>query len=491
MKRKRISGKLLKIGFAAALSLSVITPTALAKEQQSNPSSNRERAGELVDTPLGPKFQFYDQTRLQSQKMYYRNNLALPAKYDLRDTGRVTSVKDQGVTGACWTFGALAALESSMIVQGNADTSIDLSERQLAYYNYYGQDNSSDKSLYAGKDTYAWRMSWNDLIRDAYYLNFEAILDEQGINKDDFAMYSIGGNAYMASATLARQYGAVTEDKAPYEELYEIVGLMGAPEASVRTQSDVQLDSTRYLSPTYIENDKQEYVYQPLATEEMKQALKDNGIVNISYFADQSTMSETTKNGDFFNYTTWAQNVDDITKIPNHSVAIVGWDDTYSKDNFVEGHKPAGDGAWIVKNSWGSLWGLDGYFYLSYYDKSICDATTFIAQPSAVGQKKYDNIYQYDGVGFGDTVYQGGYDSPVYGANIFTARENELLEAVGITLPAANTFITVDVYTGWDGDDITSGDLKSSIRTKVDNAGYVTLPLKDKVNLSKGTKYVI
>lgn len=37
---------------------------------------------------------------------------------------------------------------------------------------------------------------------------------------------------------------------------------------------------------------------------------------------------------------------------PNHAVTIIGWDDNYSKDNFVS--KPERDGAWIVKNSYGT-----------------------------------------------------------------------------------------------------------------------------------------
>ena len=47
----------------------------------------------------------------------------------------------------------------------------------------------------------------------------------------------------------------------------------------------------------------------------------------------------------------------------NHAICVVGWDDNYSKDNFNS--KPAGDGAFLIKNSWGST---QSYFYISYYD---------------------------------------------------------------------------------------------------------------------------
>ncbi|MBQ6517330.1 MAG: hypothetical protein IJI14_01335 [Anaerolineaceae bacterium] len=55
----------------------------------------------------------------------------------------------------------------------------------------------------------------------------------------------------------------------------------------------------------------------------------------------------------------------------NHSVAVVGWDDTFSAENWPEGHRPPADGVWIVKNSWGTEWGNEGYFLLSYYDKTL------------------------------------------------------------------------------------------------------------------------
>ena len=52
-------------------------------------------------------------------------------------TDYVTSVKSQGSYGTCWAHSVVAAAESNMIMDGIADTDIDLSELQLAYFLYH------------------------------------------------------------------------------------------------------------------------------------------------------------------------------------------------------------------------------------------------------------------------------------------------------------------------------------------------------------------
>lgn len=50
------------------------------------------------------------QGNLQSQ--------TLPQSYDLRTTGLMTPVKDQGSCGACWAFATAASIESGWLKQG-------------------------------------------------------------------------------------------------------------------------------------------------------------------------------------------------------------------------------------------------------------------------------------------------------------------------------------------------------------------------------------
>lgn len=47
------------------------------------------------------------------------------------------------------------------------------------------------------------------------------------------------------------------------------------------------------------------------------------------------------------------------THSKNHAVLIIGWDDNYDKNNFNEGYKPKNNGAWIIKNSYGTTMPLD------------------------------------------------------------------------------------------------------------------------------------
>jgi PKD repeat protein len=174
---------------------------------------------------------------------------------------------------------------------------------------------------------------------------------------------------------------------------------------------------------------------------------------------------------------------------PDHAVDIVGWDDNYNKKNF--NIVPPGNGAFIVRNSWGTGWGDKGYFYVSYYD-------SVIGSPSGIGDSlaidnsnvvftaentgNYSHIYQYDPLGWTRSV---GYSNPTaYCANVFTAKSNEVLKAVGFY--ATNSNCNYQIYTS-----INNG---APVRTKsgtIPVAGYHTIPLDTGIQLSAGQHFSI
>jgi C1A family cysteine protease len=99
--------------------------------------------------PLNPDFLEFIQTRpaqfygympppvdlrhlkdIPVHKLAAEAQLTLPATFDWRASGNVTSVKDQSTCGTCWIFGTLAALESKVLI--GESTAFNFSEQNVA-----------------------------------------------------------------------------------------------------------------------------------------------------------------------------------------------------------------------------------------------------------------------------------------------------------------------------------------------------------------------
>ena len=346
----------------------------------------------------------------------------LPERYSLADDGFLTSVKNQGYTGTCWAHSVVNAAESNLIKNGYATNDIDLSESHLVYF---------------GNCAYS-----NDVFDFMYH---------EGNNYGRYKGYLNGGNCFTAQSVLARGSGFVSQPE------NEDVLLGPELDESVRYESEWLLsDSCIYSKDDII-------------------SIKNNILINGALAAGIYVV-----NNDINTQYAQYENED---KDPNHSISIVGWDDNFSKENFDI--QPDKDGAWICKNSWSSEWGDNGYFYLSYYDKSLSN----IYSVEVIDAEKYDKIYQYDGSK--NKAVSALENMGITGANIFFADTRSSLEAVSFHTSEADVPYTVSIYkNNYQGNPM-SGECLYVQSGMVKYAGYHMIELSEKIELNKGDNFSV
>ncbi|AKB77791.1 Cell surface protein [Methanosarcina horonobensis HB-1 = JCM 15518] len=267
-----------------------------------------------------------------------------------------------------------------------------------------------------------------------------------------------GGNSLMAMAYLTRWSGPVNETDDPYSDTLEYSPL-GLP----------------------LQKHVQEVLVLPKRTgsldnEVIKRALMDYGAVFSTICWNSVDFQD--KN-DTYRYTG--------SSSANHAITIVGWNDSFDRNRFKQ--VPSGDGAFIVKNSWGESWGDGGYFYISYYDTRFGygENTVFTASE----EDNFDYNYQYDPLGW---INEIGYPENLiaWGSNVFSSERNEKLEAVGFYTTDLNTVYEIYVYKN-----PTNGPVNSAEGFVVKESGtcsyrgYHTHLLNSTVNLTSGEKFSV
>jgi C1A family cysteine protease len=262
-------------------------------------------------------------------------------------------------------------------------------------------------------------------------------------------LYDAGGNSSMSTAYLVRWSGPVYESDDPYGDTITPADL--APRKHVQDVS--------WIPPrgSALDNDA------------VKSALVQQGGVYAAMGWYGSSYKAST---DSYYY--------GGSGGTNHAVLIVGWDDDYPATNFAT--IAPGNGAFIVKNSWGPSWGSQGYFYVSYYDAAFGRDDLMAVFDNAESTSTYGDIYQYDPLG--DCSERGYSSSTGWFANVFTARTTASVGAVGFYTLAPGT--SYEVYTG---SSLASRTLSTS--GTVTTVGYHTVALPSPVGITSGQEFVV
>ncbi|MBP0973210.1 MAG: hypothetical protein J5851_04820 [Oscillospiraceae bacterium] len=367
----------------------------------------------------------------------------LPASYDLRTKGLVSSVKDKMQYETSWAFSALNSIETTKIAN-NPD--IDLSEWHLAYYTY--------------SKNFGYPYSTESLFNASTY------------------------DAQQETGILTSWIGPVSEKNAPMYGDESITN-------SMLTMDDVRAEAEYHVTDALnleydVPDDAADLGNEGFAKQRelIKDYIYNGNAVDMSFiFWSPCHNFETNA----YRYSTDLEDAD-YADSAWHSVSIVGWDDSFAASNFTT--DPGMDGAWLCKDCRGVQFGDNGYFWLSYADASMDDIYIILADSA----ENDSRLYQHDDFGntgkFAYDIDNG--DTSVMAANVFTAEADGWLTSIMFCNVEKNTDVEFVVYTGLtDENNPISGKANTPFNAYMTMLGYQTLPLDQPIYLQKGERFSI
>ena len=183
----------------------------------------------------------------------------------------------------------------------------------------------------------------------------------------------------------------------------------------------------------------------------------------------------------------------------NHESLIVGWDDNESSIGFTP-NTPTGNGAWIVKNSWGTYGNNNtngiSCFYMSYEQYITAPYVVDVAM-----RENYQNIYHYDGqISPVSSTFTTEKQAAIYEAKLSSSTKQEVLSAITIFTDLSDIDVKIEIHknlTVNPGDindernNPEDGPLAETTIAHLGTAGFHTLDLDNPVNLEQGEYFSI
>lgn len=374
-----------------------------------------------------------------SDAMMFSSRNSMPSYYSSVDEGYVTPVENQGSTSLCWAYSTLSTIGSYGLKNGIA-TNFDEADFSEAHLGWFSGTPNTD-------------------INDPLF-------GEGNTDINNASPYDKSGDWKQAGVYLSSGIGLA------YQDSYK--------NALTRPSID---ESNRYDHSAGILT-SMEKICDSGNTSLIKSTIMNYGAVKASYY---NTIKNMYANNDEYNSDTYAYYKKTNDGVPtNHTISIVGWDDNFSKDNFI--NKPETDGAWLAKNSWGKYFGDDGYFWISYCDATLRSFVRFTYESGST----YDNIYQFSGDDVDITLSKVGY-SNVEQATVFTSKGNEILKSVSFNTLQNAISVSVKIYRNLPENftSPTDGTLAASVISSAPYEGYHTVKLNEEIKLETDERFAV